>query len=101
MNRNQINWVRRFIVFVDSMYESHVKLIVQAETEPDGIFTVDLEDASCDEVFAFDRTRSRLEEMRSQQYLKKRWAGAAGQGGSKSNKEEDDESTEEAEQMTA
>lgn len=75
LNRNQVNWVRRLIVFVDSMYESQVKLIVQARTEPDGIFTVDLEDESTDEVFAFDRTRSRLEEMRSQKYLQKRWAG--------------------------
>eukprot|EP00545_Synedropsis_sp_CCMP1620_P007473 CAMPEP_0119027152 /NCGR_PEP_ID=MMETSP1176-20130426/36627_1 /TAXON_ID=265551 /ORGANISM="Synedropsis recta cf, Strain CCMP1620" /LENGTH=406 /DNA_ID=CAMNT_0006983001 /DNA_START=145 /DNA_END=1365 /DNA_ORIENTATION=+ len=84
MNRDQINWIRRFILFVDSMYESHVKLVIQAKTEPDGIFTVDLEDESCDEVFAFDRTRSRLEEMRSQQYLKKRWAGAGDMSETKS-----------------
>ena len=75
MSRNEVNWVRRFIIFVDSMYECHVKLIIHAKTEPDGIFQVDLNDAACDEVFAFDRTRSRLEEMRSQQYLQKRWAG--------------------------
>jgi predicted ATPase len=75
MSRNEVNWVRRFIIFVDSMYECHVKLIIHAKTEPDGIFQVDLADADCDEVFAFDRTRSRLEEMRSQQYLQKRWAG--------------------------
>jgi protein AFG1 len=75
MSRNEVNWVRRFIIFVDSMYECHVKLIIHAKTEPDGIFQVDLADAACDEVFAFDRTRSRLEEMRSQQYLQKRWAG--------------------------
>ena len=75
LSKNEVNWVRRFIVFVDSMYESHVKLVLHAKTEPEGIFQVDLEDASCDEVFAFDRTRSRLEEMRSQEYLQKRWAG--------------------------
>ena len=75
MSRNEVNWVRRFIIFVDSMYECHVKLIIHAKTEPDGIFQVDLNDAACDEVFAFDRTRSRLEEMRSQQYQQKRWAG--------------------------
>eukprot|EP00548_Thalassiothrix_antarctica_P015354 CAMPEP_0194175664 /NCGR_PEP_ID=MMETSP0154-20130528/9660_1 /TAXON_ID=1049557 /ORGANISM="Thalassiothrix antarctica, Strain L6-D1" /LENGTH=408 /DNA_ID=CAMNT_0038889547 /DNA_START=278 /DNA_END=1504 /DNA_ORIENTATION=- len=73
LSRDEINWVRRFILFVDSMYESHVKLIVHAQTQPESIFVVDLEDESCDEVFAFDRTRSRLEEMRSQQYLQKRW----------------------------
>lgn len=75
MTRNEVNWVRRFIIFVDSMYECHVKLIIHAKTEPDGIFQVDLNDAACDEVFAFDRTRSRMEEMRSQKYLQKRWAG--------------------------
>lgn len=84
MNRNEVNWVRRFIIFVDSMYECHVKLILQAKTEPDGIFQVDLEDAACDEVFAFDRTRSRLEEMRSQQYLQKQWAGKSSTGETKS-----------------
>jgi predicted ATPase len=75
LNRNEINWVRRFIIFVDAMYESHVKLILQAQTQPEGIFQVDLEDDSCDEVFAFDRTRSRLEEMRSESYLRRRWIG--------------------------
>jgi peroxisome-assembly ATPase len=75
MTRTEVNWVRRFIIFVDSMYESQVKLIIHANTEPDGIFQVDLNDTACDEVFAFDRTRSRLEEMRSQKYLQKRWVG--------------------------
>jgi peroxisome-assembly ATPase len=75
MTRTEVNWVRRFIIFVDSMYESQVKLILHANTEPAGIFQVDLTDTACDEVFAFDRTRSRLEEMRSQKYLQKRWVG--------------------------
>jgi predicted ATPase len=70
---HEINWVRRFIVFVDAMYESHVKLVVLAEGQPEELFTVDLENKDHDEVFAFDRTRSRLEEMRSTAYLTKRW----------------------------
>ena len=70
---NEINWVRRFIVFVDAMYESHVKLVVLAKGQPEELFTVDLENKNHDEVFAFDRTRSRLEEMRSTAYLTKRW----------------------------
>lgn len=72
---HEINWVRRFIVFIDSMYECHVKLIISAMGQPDEIFQVDLENKSHDEVFAFDRTRSRLEEMRSSTYLTKRWVG--------------------------
>lgn len=77
LNRHQVNWVRRLIVFVDSMYESNVKLVLHAAAQPEGIFEVDLEDASMDESFAFDRTRSRLEEMRSEQYLQRRWSGKA------------------------
>ena len=40
------------------------------------MFVVDLENKVTDEVFAFDRTRSRMEEMRSEDYLKKKWVGA-------------------------
>ena len=75
LTMNDINIVRRFIVFVDAMYECHVKLIIHAATKPDEIFKVDLGDEHCDEAFAFDRTRSRLEEMGSDEYLKSRWTG--------------------------
>ena len=75
LTMNDINLVRRLIVFVDAMYESHVKLIVHAKTGPDGIFFVDLDNEFCDEAFAFDRTRSRLEEMGSDEYLRRRWIG--------------------------
>jgi len=59
------------------MYESNVKLVLHASTQPEGIFEVDLDDTATDEVFAFDRTRSRLEEMRSEAYLQRRWSGKA------------------------
>lgn len=75
LTMNDVNLVRRFIIFVDAMYECHVKLIVHAETPPGGIFQVDLKNQHCDEAFAFDRTRSRLEEMGSDAYLKRRWIG--------------------------
>jgi predicted ATPase len=75
LNENAINLVRRFIIFVDAMYESHVKLIIHAATLPQGIFKVDLANKVIDEVFAFDRTRSRLEEMSSDGYLQKKWQG--------------------------
>ena len=73
---NEVNLVRRLIVFVDAMYECHVKLIVHAEGKPSELFQVDLNSSTCDEAFAFDRTRSRLEEMGSEAYLKKRWIGS-------------------------
>ena len=73
LTMNDVNLVRRFIIFVDAMYECHIKLIVHAETGAEGIFKVDLENQVCDEAFAFDRTRSRLEEMGSDDYLRKSW----------------------------
>lgn len=73
---SQINWVRRFITFVDAMYEHKVILVLQASTSVDQIFSVNPDEASQDdEVFAFDRTRSRLEEMSSSKYLQTRWKG--------------------------
>jgi peroxisome-assembly ATPase len=73
---NEINWVRRFITFVDAMYESKVKLIVQAATPPIEILSRPEGKKVHDELFAFDRTVSRLEEMQSQKYLQQRWAGS-------------------------
>jgi predicted ATPase len=67
-----INWARRFITFIDAMYECHCKVILHAATPPEHIFypTAGLEaDTSHDEVFAFARTVSRLQEMSSQTYL--------------------------------
>jgi peroxisome-assembly ATPase len=100
---NEMNWIRRFIIFVDAMYESHVKLILQTKTPISEIFTPSTSPAKqdhqqqeqhlqvaasavvasrkdkaashYDEVFAFDRTLSRLQEMSSQTYLQKRWKG--------------------------
>ena len=75
LSSHEFNLVRRLITFVDSMYECHVKLIIHAETNPSDIFQVDLKNKASDEAFAFDRTRSRLDEMRSESYLKKKWIG--------------------------
>ena len=74
----QVNWARRFITFVDVMYECRVKLIVQAQTPPGGIFAAAKETGASvdDEVFAFARTVSRLEEMFSERYLQTAaWVG--------------------------
>ena len=71
----EVNLVRRWITFIDSMYECHVKLVIHAATNPERMFEVDLDSCANDEVFAFDRTRSRMEEMRSEAYLRKKWVG--------------------------
>ena len=55
--------VRRFIHLVDELYERNVNLIVSAEVPPNGLY--------CGQRLAepFERTRSRLVEMRSTDYL--------------------------------
>ena len=73
---HQVNLVRRWITLVDALYECHVKVVLHTESSPDEMFVVDLENKHTDEVFAFDRTRSRMEEMRSEEYLKKKWVGS-------------------------
>lgn len=72
---NDVNILRRFITFVDTMYECHVKLVIHSQVDVNEIFEVDLENKAFDEAFAFDRTRSRLEEMGSDDYLRKKWVG--------------------------
>ena len=73
---HEVNLVRRWITLIDALYECHVKLVVHGATNPEDMFQVDLENEHCDEAFAFDRTRSRMEEMRSEKYLKKKWVGS-------------------------
>jgi len=77
MTVNEINWLRRFITFVDSMYEWKVRLLLQTNAgSVEEIFRVDdKESYQQDEVFAFDRTRSRLGEMSSTKYLSSQWLG--------------------------
>ncbi len=60
---------RRFILFVDSMYEHRVKLIVSAHGAPEELFPRESDGAAQEEVFAFRRTASRLAEMSSARYL--------------------------------
>ncbi|KAL7562558.1 hypothetical protein ACA910_015441 [Epithemia clementina (nom. ined.)] len=77
---NELNWVRRFILLIDALYESNVKLILHCDEakQASDIFVVENKAevaANHDEVFAFDRTISRLQEMSSRSYLHRKWTG--------------------------
>ncbi|HET9811822.1 MAG TPA: cell division protein ZapE [Sphingomicrobium sp.] len=57
------NEAARFVTLIDALYEHRVKLLASADAEPAGIYP------SGDGSFEFQRTVSRLEEMRSAEYL--------------------------------
>ena len=57
------NEAARFVTLVDALYEHKVKLLAAADAEPAGLYP------SGDGSFEFRRTVSRLEEMRSAEYL--------------------------------
>lgn len=64
--------VRRMITMIDSFYEKRVKLVCTAGADPMTLFSVpeaDRDNTSMDEIFAWDRTASRLIEMQSVEYL--------------------------------
>jgi len=68
MERGRREVVRRFINLVDTLYDNRVCLIASAASEPEGL----CEDASTAK--AFERTVSRLMEMRSAEYVAARGA---------------------------
>jgi len=59
-NRNE---AARFVGLIDALYEHKVKLLAAADAQPGDLYE------SGDGRFEFDRTISRLEEMRSEEYL--------------------------------
>ena len=63
MGRDMRNEAARFVTLVDALYEHRVKLLAAADAEPNALY------ASGDGSFEFQRTASRLEEMRSADYL--------------------------------
>jgi cell division protein ZapE len=63
MGPNMRNEAARFVTLVDAFYEHKVKLLAAADAEPDGLYPVGHGS------FEFQRTVSRLEEMRSAEYL--------------------------------
>ncbi len=54
---------KRLAILVDTLYEAHARLVVLAETEPAAVYPAG------DQSFEFQRTVSRLAEMRSQEWL--------------------------------
>jgi len=64
--------VRRFITLIDAFYERHTKLVCTADRDPITLFEVSEDEkrnSNFDEIFAWDRTASRLIEMQSVKYL--------------------------------
>ena len=57
------NEAARFVTLIDALYEHKVKLLAAADAEPEGLYPAG------DGSFEFQRTVSRLEEMRSAEYL--------------------------------
>ena len=63
MTRAMRNEAARFVTLIDLLYDHRVKLLAAADAEPEGLYP------EGDGSFEFQRTVSRLEEMRSADYL--------------------------------
>lgn len=66
MGAEKRNEAKRFITLIDAMYDTRTKLIASADAEAHELYTA----TSGNEAFAFDRTASRLIDMRSEDYLR-------------------------------
>jgi cell division protein ZapE len=71
MSREMRNEAARFVTLIDALYEHKVKLLAAADAEPEDLYPAG------DGSFEFQRTASRLEEMRSAEYLAEGHGAAA------------------------
>ncbi|HWE46002.1 MAG TPA: cell division protein ZapE [Caulobacteraceae bacterium] len=65
MDTSQRNEARRLVTLIDALYEAQTKLVVLADGEPDDLYPAG------DGAFEFERTASRLQEMRAQDYVER------------------------------
>ena len=63
MGAHMRNAAKRFVTLIDSLYETRTKLVMSAAVEPDDLYE------KGDGAFEFERTVSRLMEMRTEEYL--------------------------------
>ncbi|MGI9482044.1 MAG: cell division protein ZapE [Hyphomicrobiales bacterium] len=63
LDKSRRNEAKRFVILIDTLYDSHVRLVASAETPPEAIYPTG------DHAFEFARTVSRLNEMQSEEYL--------------------------------
>jgi len=63
MTPEKRNEAKRFVTLIDAIYDSRTKLVCSADGDPDNLYP------SGDGSFEFERTASRLMEMRSEEYL--------------------------------
>jgi cell division protein ZapE len=63
MTADKRNEAKRFVTLIDALYEAKAKLVMSADAEPSDLYPAG------DGNFEFERTASRLMEMRSEAYL--------------------------------
>ena len=77
---DRLDVMRRFITFIDVLYEHKVKLLVVAAAQPCELFTMLDKNVTSvsDEEFAWDRITSRLIEMSTVEYVEAPWRPKSG-----------------------